>query len=141
MYNDLLDVNKGVIIHQVNCRRVMGAGIAKALRAKYPQHYTDYMAVACPNMLGNIVCTKVDKHFGIIGMFAQLNYGRQEKQTSYSAFKECLIKISTLHAKNPNVQYYMPYGIGCGLAGGDWRIVSQMITEICPFIILIKKPC
>lgn len=36
--------------------------------------------------------------------------------TDYSKYKGCSIAI--------------PYGIGCGLAGGDWKIVKQMIDDI-----------
>lgn len=24
----------------------------------------------------------------------------------------------------------IPYGIGCGLGGGDWRVVSKMLQEV-----------
>lgn len=33
---NILDVEEGIIIHQVNCFDVMGAGLAKSLYTKYP---------------------------------------------------------------------------------------------------------
>ena len=37
MLTDITTITKGVIMHQVNCQNVMGAGVAKALYTKYPQ--------------------------------------------------------------------------------------------------------
>lgn len=33
---DITTVEKGVIMHQVNCQNVMGAGVAKAIYLKHP---------------------------------------------------------------------------------------------------------
>ena len=34
---DITTIEKGVIMHQVNCQNVMGAGVAKALYTKHPK--------------------------------------------------------------------------------------------------------
>lgn len=135
---NLLDITDGVLIHQVNNKRVMGAGIAKPLRALYPQHYRDYMSSDLT--LGNIVPTRINTEpfFGIIGMVAQDGYGRDKQYTVYEGFISCLVKIKALYEKNPSIKYYMPYGIGCGLAGGDWEVVSNLIHTYTPFVTLIK---
>ena len=130
----LLSVTKGVIIHQVNCQHVMGAGIALAIRKMYPQHYQDYMNSKL--YLGAVVTTKIAKDFGIIGMCSQDRYGRDKRYTDYEAFVTCLKVIANLKAKAPAVAYYMPVGIGCNNAGGDWNVVSALIEEFAPFIIL-----
>ena len=39
---DLLDSNCDYICHQVNCRGVMGAGIAKQIRERFPEVYRVY---------------------------------------------------------------------------------------------------
>ena len=31
---DILDIEKGIIVHQVNCQGVMGAGLAKQIKSK-----------------------------------------------------------------------------------------------------------
>ena len=33
---------------------------------------------------------------------------------------------------------YLPYGIGCGLAGGDWHAVSTLIENGCPHAVLVR---
>ena len=132
----LLDIRQGIIIHQVNAKYVMGAGIAKQIRAMWPQHYDDYMSKDLK--LGHIVRTKVTNYFGIMGIIAQDGYGRDKRYTNYKAFKSCLIQIDKLHQGTPNVKIYMPFGIGCGLAGGEWSVISKLIEEICPYIILVS---
>jgi len=42
---NILDAQHGIIGHQVNCRMVMGAGLAKQIRGKYPRVYTEYVEV------------------------------------------------------------------------------------------------
>lgn len=39
---DLLKVEKGIIVHQVNCQKTMGSGIALSIRKKYPSHYIQF---------------------------------------------------------------------------------------------------
>ena len=39
---DLLQANIPLIAHQTNCLGVMGAGIAKAIKNKWPDVYTQY---------------------------------------------------------------------------------------------------
>lgn len=133
---DILNITTGVIIHQVNCQHVMGAGLALQIRNKYPQHYQDYMNSTLK--LGTLITTRINNQFGIIGMCAQQSYGRHKRQTDYKAFEQCLNQIKILHDKAPSIKYYMPYKIGCGLAGGDWDIISQLITDICPFINIVS---
>ena len=136
---NILNITKGVICHQVNNKHVMGAGLALEIRKRYPQHYQDYMNTDM--ILGNLVTTAVSESFGIVGLIAQDGYGRNKNivYTKKEAFKRCLQKIKQMHDYAPDVKWYMPYNIGCGLANGDWNEISQLIEEITPFIIIIEK--
>ena len=116
---------QGVILHQVNCKRVMGAGIAKQIRSLYPQHYIDYLNT--PQQLGNIVITRISPSLTIIGLFAQDGYGRHKQYTDYNALEQCLIKVAQLNEQH----IFAPYKIGCGLGGGDWEIVQQLFKNTC----------
>jgi len=40
---DLLDITKGLIAHQVNLKGVMGDGLAKQIKDKYPNVYSQYV--------------------------------------------------------------------------------------------------
>ena len=39
---DLLNVTEGIILHGCNGQGVMGAGVAKAIKMKYPEAFTAY---------------------------------------------------------------------------------------------------
>ena len=135
---DLLDIDKGIIIHQVNNCKAMGSGVAGQIRAKYNQHYIDYKNSELK--LGGIVKTKINNKFGVVGIIAQNGYGRDKNKvyTDYIAFEICLNKIRYIYDKNPKINFYMPYGIGAGLANGDWNRIYKLIKTICPFIKLIR---
>ena len=65
-------------------------------------------------------------------MYAQFNYGRGVLQTDYSAFRRAFKSVITnaWHSGLGKVKIGLPYGIGCGLAGGDWEIVRMIIEEV-----------
>lgn len=39
---NILNVTEGIIVQQVNCMGVMGAGLAKQIKDKWPNIYNDY---------------------------------------------------------------------------------------------------
>lgn len=132
---DILAINHGVIVHQVNCKKIMGAGLALQIRRKYPQHFADYMA-AEPK-LGNIVVTCIHSTLYIIGVYGQYSYGRYGLHTNYSALRIAMIKAAQFAAQK-NLPLYIPYGIGCGLAGGDWNRVAAILSDI-PNCLVVRK--
>jgi len=123
--------NYPIFCQQVNCKGVMGAGLAKQIKEKYPEVYDQYKMHCDVTSLGkcNYVPTK-DRRI-CINMFAQDGYGRNKRYTDYDAFKECLDHIAffmNFHSKQkPSIAF--PYGIGCGLAGGDWYIILGMLKD------------
>lgn len=132
---DILAINHGVIVHQVNCKKVMGAGLAQQIRRKYPQHFADYMA-AEPK-LGDIVVTRIHSTLYIVGIYGQYSYGRYGLHTNYSALRIAMIKAAQFAAQK-NLPLYIPYGIGCGLAGGDWNRVAAILSDI-PNCLVVRK--
>lgn len=140
---DLLQSDCKIICHQVNCRGVMGAGIAKVIRTKYPHAYdvfqTSYRAGS--NVLGEIdvVYIAEDKRF-IINMYAQYDYRPKGKvHTDYEAFASCVRKLKTevsdykkFHPETGRLNIGFPSHIGCGLAGGNWETVKAILErEFC----------
>lgn len=49
--------------------------------------------------------------------------------TNYYCLKECLETVKK-DAKATNKSVAIPYGIGCGIANGDWEIVYKIIEEV-----------
>jgi hypothetical protein len=78
-------------------------------------------------------------------MVAQLGYGNSKSTgatyTDYQAFEICLnkVKIWQSNCLEGVLPVYLPYGIGCGLAGGNWDVIKHLIEEYLPKAILVKK--
>ena len=136
---NLLDSDCEFICHQVNCKGVMGAGIAKQIRKRWPEVYEAYrgtyenhelLGVPMIHMLGNIELVWVDKRSGfVINMYSQNDYiNHGGRNTSYDAFAECLEKIRARVPEGSKIGF--PKNIGCGLGGGNWTVVSALIEEI-----------
>lgn len=131
---DILQSDEEIIIHQVNCKGVMGGGIALQIKEKYPEVYADYRELCLANntmlrgipLLGQVQESKCNDRRVIISLFAQDGYGYGSCQTDYDALQKCLTKVNNVcYGKTVAI----PYKMSCGLAGGDWGIVRKMIED------------
>jgi hypothetical protein len=136
---DLLD-SGGYVFQQVNCQFVMGKGLALQIRSRYPEVYTEYKKLQNKDIdnasyLGTYQTVKVaDKTF--VNVFSQEYYGRGPL-TEYPM----MIKAFEQFKQNePDGEYNFPYLFGCGLAGGDWNIVSGIIDDYFPDAVIWKLP-
>lgn len=131
---DIFKSGADVICHQVNCQGVMGSGIAKQVREKYPWVYAHYKQL-CKNfrnrkddLLGMVQGIYIDEETKILNLYAQLNYGYDGKcYTDYDALKKTLMYIANYYHRNIIA---IPYLMGCHRGGGDWNIVCKMIEEV-----------
>lgn len=117
------------VCHQVNCQGVMGAGLARQIRVAYPQVYEEYRALCRANptqLLGLFQPIRITPTFTVANCFAQVNYGRNGLFTDYAALKKCM-EAARLFAETSNGIVRIPYKIGCGLGGGDWNVVYEII--------------
>lgn len=132
---NILEATENVIVQQVNCMGVMGAGLAKQIRAKYPSVYKKYKqlcdehADSRPELLGRVLLCQVEDGKYIANVFGQLGYGKKGVYTQYDMLQKGLEEVLDL-AKKENLTIAIPYGIGCGLAGGDWDVVSNQLVHI-----------
>lgn len=131
---DILQATEDFIGHQVNCQGVMGAGLAKQIREKYSNVYKEYQ-LYCDSfkqdrqqLLGQCLIVEADDKY-IANIFGQLGYGRTEQQTDYVSLEIGLKKLKEI-AYEHNKSIALPYGIGCGLAGGSWSIVYELIQYV-----------
>ena len=121
-----------IICQQVNCAGVMGAGLAKQIRTKYPVVYSEYQkyiheltAQELP-LLGRVSYVRVADNVAIANIFGQNSYGRGMRHTNYAALGVAFWRICS---RIQNTTIRIPYGIGCGLGGGDWDIVEALIKD------------
>ena len=128
---DICDTELKYIAHGVNCQNTMGSGVAKALYTKFPQvkdHYHGY----CNNigdsllLLGDVQEIIVDDKT-VYNCFTQLEFGYDgKKYVNYNAIALCFLYLST------HVEMDGPLAIpkiGCGLAGGNWEFMEQLIND------------
>ncbi len=131
---NILDIENGIIMHQVNCQGVAGAGLAKQIAGKWPEWFK-YHKWLNP-ILGDVSAFFVKPKICIVSLFAQNNYGRNERHTNYAALGHALQRF--LNNYDLNLPVYIPHGIGCGLGGGNWDIVREIIYDALPDAIIVK---
>jgi O-acetyl-ADP-ribose deacetylase (regulator of RNase III) len=129
---NLFDLNLPAIGHGVNCRGMMGAGIAKQFRDRYPDMYKAYKSACAANgpeiLAGR--CMPWQPGPGeplILNLFTQIDPGpnadvRLIRKAVLQSFNYCsMFNIYTLG---------IPL-IGCGIGGLDWdREVLPAIADV-----------
>ena len=141
------DIN--AIAHSCNTMHIMGAGIAKQIKDRYPEAYeADWKAFnheydhngQYVHWLGKFSKAKINGDKYIYNMYNQASIGSGSRQVHYEKFWQALKKVEQdLYEMNVNKHEYdgsappilgLPYGISCGLAGGNWGIIKAMIDDI-----------
>lgn len=143
---DLLTTPDRIIVHGCNAQGVMGSGVAKAIRAKYPKAFDDYSA-KCVNhrhyeypieqLMGVLIPSVQPDGKIILNAITQERYGKDgQKYVSYDAVDEVMYKIEhglmfkditgVRRIKSTNIS--MPK-IGAGLGGGDWGVIESIIKH------------
>lgn len=137
---DILTIEEGVICHQVNLQGKMGLGLALAIKQKWPIVFERYKAMCDRDLfkLGSIQPVQVGESLWVCNLAGQEFYGRSQQQTDYDAVRVGLTKLSKW-ASDRNLQVYLPYKMGAGLAGGDWEVIRQIIRETVPNAVVCGK--
>jgi O-acetyl-ADP-ribose deacetylase (regulator of RNase III) len=127
---DLFETEADIIAHGCNAQGVMGSGVAKTIRDKYPEAYHEYRRwhEDYGLELGSVVwATSNKKH--IANCITQEYYGRDGRvYVDYLAVRNCMMKIYLYSLTTPVLSVAMPR-IGAGLGGGDWNKIEQIINE------------
>jgi O-acetyl-ADP-ribose deacetylase (regulator of RNase III) len=132
-FGDILTVENGIIVHGCNNRGVMGSGIAKQIRAKWPDAYhlySTFIATGNYDTEGKVVFYNVPASRIIIANgITQNGYGNDgQKYVSYKAVAEVFVEVAIM-AETCGHEVHYPM-IGAGLGGGDWAIISDVIEGI-----------
>lgn len=131
--NGILDINKGIICHQVNCCGAIGAGVSGAIIRKYPivgKKYTELCKRSTKyDLFGTIQPIEINDDLTIVNLFTQLNYGNSKKTgIIYTDMAKLTASLRSL-LDNPDAYVYVPEYIGCGLAGGDWNEFMRIMQD------------
>ena len=152
---DIFDVTTGIIAHQVNCRGVMGAGIAREIARRFPKAESDYKARCARNrhydpdghpasLLGKVEMSLVrpfntttpESGLFIANVFGQIHPRFGPRQTNYGAVADAFESLRF----HTDIPLYVPWGMGCGLAGGDWTVYSEIIEHFRPDATVVQRP-
>lgn len=129
---DLLKSGCNIICHQVNCQGVMGSGLALTIK-EYDQRvfdeYKNYIYEKGKRaVLGDTLFVN-SKGFMVANVYSQYNYGYLGVYTDYKALEKGL-RIVNKYAEANGLTVGIPYKMGCDRAGGDWKIVKELIDKI-----------
>lgn len=143
---DLANAQENVIAHGCNAQGKMGAGVALAIKNKFPEafetyrnSYENYVGVAQKGIaefrLGNIIYA-VSKQRIIANCITQQYYGFDSethgKYASYDAIDSCMQKLNKYcQSRDLSVAISL---IGCGHGGCAWPVVSSIIETNFPKI-------
>lgn len=136
---DITAVTTGAIMQQVNCQGAMGAGVALAILKKWSHvrpEYVDYCQRKSPaELFGDVQQIQLTPDLMLFNSFSQFDYGIDKKQTDEQILIANIQKYAEVMAHADTI-LYVPYLIGCGLAGGHWPTVYNGIKDIDNLIIV-----
>ena len=127
---NILECNENIIVHQVNTQGIMGGGVARQLANRYinlEKEYSEFCKLYDNDynkLKGQVFKIMIEGKI-IMNMFSQ----KENFDTDYEAMKIALEEIKE-YAKSFKLSVAIPYGIGCGIANGDWNIVYKIIEEV-----------
>lgn len=126
---DLLEAKEKVIAHGCNCQGVMGSGVAKAIRAKWPEAYTKYRETfeKVGLELGDVVSVPVAPNKWVANVMTQNLYGTSRRMVNYAAIAYGIRDMIEMHFA---VGRFALPKIGAGLGGGDWNIIEAILRDI-----------
>jgi len=136
---NIVNVQEGVIAHVVNSWGLFGAGVAGAIRAKWPEaerRYQNWFSGRNRGIsfkLGDVLFVELDQNTGpthIAHMLAMNGVRTKTNKTplDYRSLGICLDKVYEFCGKM-NSTLHIPK-IGSGLAGGDWHRISTILEIV-----------
>ena len=145
---DIAFAQEDIIVQVVNCQGVMGAGVARAIRNQYLGIYRGYNLMCKTEKNKKDLLGRVHKYFydpqktgtplkTVMSIFGQEFYGRDTGRVyvDYTALYAGLSEVASF-ARRMKRTTAIPYGMGAGLAGGEWGRVDKMVRDlfICQYV-------
>jgi O-acetyl-ADP-ribose deacetylase (regulator of RNase III) len=149
---DLLEAKELVIGHQVNCLGIMGGGLARLIKERYPVVFDEYSLLCKINQKGRSLmgyCQMVEvvdeetrehtlfadpnhqpKIIRIVAnLFGQHEIGTDRKRTEEPFLRKALESMKEMAMKK-GYSVALPYQLGSNLGGGDWNEILGIIKEV-----------
>ena len=143
-----------VIAHGCNCFCNMGAGIAVDMAKYFDAHLFSKEGptyLGDINKLGTIDCnsvyidthhkgkhidrvkkanqrTKIDKELIVVNAYTQFYYGKKIGSKPPLSYEALVLSMRKINHEFKGLHIGLPL-IGCGLAGGSWKLVKPIFEE------------
>lgn len=132
---DLTTTHLAHIAHGCNAQSKMGSGVAKAIRAKWPEAYTAYVkgleghSASGVSPLGRDLWVHVDDGTRIIhNLITQEYYGRDGSK--FARYIHIIDAINDIFSTFWEVKQIAISRVGCSLGGLKWEIVEELLLEM-----------
>jgi len=149
---DILNSTEKYIAHQCNCNTIKSKGLSKHINTRYEwANCYDIRVKDGADTPGTVLEAShpqdPDNHHKILCLMGQWAPGKPNTYAhyypstyvdSYENRKIWFQKCMNLLDVNNYDTIAMPYGIGCGLAGGRWSDYKDILTNSTTNIILYK---
>lgn len=149
---DILEVKTGYILQQCNCVTVSPHGLSADLEAKFPGTcpyllrtrgpYGNFAREEDHDIPGSVSIVQNEGGPAIVNIFGQVSPGkpgcwyanlikdRDSAGARLGYFREGLLAlIDYFEGDEGEIEIAVPYRIGCGLAGGDWKKYYALLEE------------
>lgn len=127
MSDNIFDSDCGAIVNTINCVGVMGGGLAKQFRERYPEMNADYQN-ACAR--GQIQIGKMWNWYSHPDKRWLINFPTKDDWRDPSKLRyvtEGLVDLRKV-VEDLKVSIAIP-PLGCGLGGLEWKFVEPLITS------------
>lgn len=133
---DLFTTGADIIAHGCNCVGGFGSGVAGQMARKYPMTRTHYLHKFETEgwRLGDVQFVTVENvnvwtNRYVANCATQKEYyPRDRVHADYEAIRKCMQQVHDF-AKMHDLTVAIPK-IGAGLAGGDWKIIEQILESV-----------
>lgn len=126
------------IIHGCNAQSVMGSGVAKTLRDKWPAIFAPYIThlkqfARRADALGSLCYAQIEPNRFVVNAITQVNYGRAPgvKYASPAAISNVLFTLAESLTPFEGVAPSIASSkIGCGLGGLNWVDIVKIYQTV-----------
>jgi O-acetyl-ADP-ribose deacetylase (regulator of RNase III) len=130
---NLFENNAEAYFQCCNCFCRMRSGVAAGMRQLYPEavEVDEQTIPGDKTKLGKFTVAHAKNGRYIYNLYGQYNYGTDvSRKVNYEALYTA-IEYALDDCVNKGIKTIaLPYNMGCGLARGNWNIVSVMIQEL-----------
>lgn len=135
----LFGIEKGVLVQQVNCQNAIGGGLSGAINKVFPIVEEKYRAVfkvkTSEQVFGQKILVECTPDLYVCNLFTQFDYQRlNEPKTGkvYTDVEKLINQVerTTKYFADKGMNVYVPYNIGCGLGGADWKEVFARLKAL-----------